>query len=139
LLLFVGNLKIANRAQQFRPSSLEFLLEFGDPRSIPRRGAMPSLLLAHRLVDEADQQQGLALAQNRMNSDVEPARNLARATAVDDNTQAFLSSPLYGGSKPYTDVRVRHGEQIARRMARRHAKIAFGRPQIIETFMLVVD
>src|SRR6185437_10558246 len=139
LLLFVGNLKIANRTQQFRPRGLEFLLEFSDPRSIPRHGAMPSLLFIYRLVDEADQQQGLALAQNRMHGYVERALSLARAAAVDDNTQILLSGPLYGRSKLNTDVGTHHGEQIARGMASRHTKVAIGWSQIVETFMFAVD
>jgi hypothetical protein len=74
-----------------------------------------------------------------MYGDVERVGRLLRPVAVDGNTQVFVSGPMYGRSKPDTDVVARHGEQIARGMALRHVKIAIGRSQIIEAFILAVD
>ena len=66
LLLFARNLEVADGALELRPRGFEFLLELGDPRNVSRcrRAASPALVL--RLVDEANQQQLLALAQNRL-------------------------------------------------------------------------
>ena len=62
LLLFARNLQVADGALQFRSRGLQFLLEFGDPRNVLRRAAAVRARVLLRLVDEADQQQFLALA-----------------------------------------------------------------------------
>ena len=74
LLLFARNLEVADGALQLRSRGFEFLLELGDPRNVrgSSRATSPALVL--RLVDEANQQQLLALAQNRLDGDAERER-----------------------------------------------------------------
>ena len=82
LLLFARDLEVADGALQLVLRGLELLLELGDPRE-RRRGAAgrPSRsCFVLRLVDEADQQQLFAVAQNRLDVDAERDR---AAVAID--------------------------------------------------------
>ena len=71
LLLFVRNLKVADRALEFGSGGFELLLKLGDPRNLLRRDGTASFRLLLRFVDEADQQQLFAIAQNRLDGDAE--------------------------------------------------------------------
>ena len=132
LLLFARDLEVADGALQFRSRGFEFLLELGDPRQRPR-GVVgrPRSALVLRLVDEADQQQLLALAQNRLDGDAERDRVavVVHPAAGDDNARILLTGLLDRRPELGAHALTRHGEQIVGGMPRRHAQIAVGRPR----------
>ena len=120
LLLFARNLKVADGALQLRSRGFEFLLEFGDPRNVPRRDEVTSFLLVFRLVNEANQQQLLALAQNRLYGDAERNRMaiVVCMAAGDDNARVLLTGPLDCRAELVAHALARHGEQIVRGVPR---------------------
>ena len=71
LLLFAGNLQVVDGALQLRPRRLQFLLQFGNPRHVPRGRPQVPCRSGLRIVDEADQQQILAFAADRLHRDAE--------------------------------------------------------------------
>ena len=66
LLLLARDLQIADGALQFRSRRLQLLFEFGDARNLSGRdGAAFAALLPGFVIEETDQRQFLAVAQNR--------------------------------------------------------------------------
>src|SRR6202051_35085 len=64
-LLFVQNLKVADSALELGSCCFEFLFELDDPWNVSRSGRAAPGALRFWLVNEANQQQILAFAQNR--------------------------------------------------------------------------
>ena len=71
LLLFAGDFQVADGALQFGPRGFQLLLELGDPRRVAARRLARRALVRRRIVDEADQQQLLAVAADRLHLDAE--------------------------------------------------------------------
>ena len=65
LLLFAGDLEAADGALQLRPRGFELLLKPGHQGSVRRRDEARLLVLLQRLVNEADQQQLIAVGCHR--------------------------------------------------------------------------
>ena len=144
LLLFVRDLEVVDGALQLGPASPRAPARAR--RCAARRASAPAgagLLALQRLsVDEADQQQ---LLRRRLgtgwtsmsNGTAAPSRSIWPPGTT--TARVALRWPAGSPTGAWSAARLRHGEQILRRMARRHAQIAVGRPERIEALVLAVD
>ena len=121
-LLLVGDLEVADGALQFLAGGVELALELGDPRDVSAgRPAGPAGARALGFVDEADQQQLLALALHRLDLDADrdDAAAVARRRAGDDGARVLLAGLLDRRPELVAQPVARHGQQIAAGLARR--------------------
>jgi len=102
----------------------EFLLKFGDPYNVPRRDEVTSFLPMFGLVNEANQQQLLAFAQNWLYGDAEQIwmAIVVCMGAGNDNARVLLTGRWIAEraccARPHA-----HGEQIVCGMTRGDAQV----------------
>ena len=122
LLLLARDLQIANGALQFRSRRLQLLFEFGDARNLTRRdGAAFAALLPGFVIEETDQRQLLAVAQDRPRRQAETKRLAVAldAAAVGRHRRIVLEGPLNRRSELGRKAFARHGQQVVGRLPRR--------------------
>ena len=141
LLLLAGSLQVPDGVLQFRPRGFEFPFKVGHTWPSPRAGGVASPRLLLRFVNKADQQQVLALARDGLYIDPEGVRAAVAAAVRDghNNARVVLTGALQRRPDPGAHVWTHHGEQIMGGKPRRHAQIAFGRPQEVQALVLAVD
>ena len=100
LLLFARNLEVADGALQFRSAWPRVPARARRPADdVARRGRAAALLLVLRLVDEADQQQLLAVARDRLDVDAERDRD-ARCGSSGRRRRRRARSPDWPAGSP---------------------------------------
>ena len=145
LIAFCSSLEISRlrmASLQLRSRGLEFLLELGDPRHVSRRSRAASPVCScfgssTKQISSSSSPSPRTGCTSMLNETVLPS-SVIRA-AGDDDARVLLTGLLDRRPQLGAHVLARHGEQIVRRMPRRHAQIAVRRPQGIEAFVLAVD
>ena len=92
-------------------------------------------------VEEADQQQFLALALHRLDRDADRDRiaAVAHLRAGDGRARVLPARLLDRRPELVAQPLARHGEQVAAGLARGHPQIAVGRSRVIEALVLAID